>query len=187
MDSAGILAGLLRRLAVPPADLEQMEAYVVSSDGLIIGLALDKASVNWVIGAWCVQKCMEISASEVFPHIEPCTCHGVQTAKNRVKTSKKLSAAISSFSRSSRQVTFDNQLADAAGKIITSTVVRVFERRPEVYKRRADTLLQHLFADGDGYSKSFDAEGNQRVSQFITDIREYMTVVDIGLPDVETA
>ena len=103
-DAFAILEGFLRRCPLPLEDRERMLSLLETCDDMLLGLVIDKASVNWVIGAFLVMLCYALGP-RMLPHIEPCMAHGVATGKSRAPNAIRVSTAVSSFVKKKHAIT----------------------------------------------------------------------------------
>lgn len=182
--ASGILQGLLRRVALPLGDPDAMLAFTRDCDALIICLAIDKAGVNFVLGAW-VYKEVVLPTLGVGLHVEPCGAHALAVAKSRSSNGGRLASAIGSFAKLTKQSKLLEELIDSTAVVVKSSFVRHFSKRPQEYVDRAERVIQALRPVDmqDNALPHTDADGGDLRPAFMKLVVEYLRHMHTGAPE----
>jgi len=183
-DSNHILEGLLRRLPFDVTDLGEMRAMAAKHDVVVVSWCADRASANFLVLDW-LYKQMAVLPNNVWPHGEPCACHGIALVKGRSSSCKKIAGAAAGFAKLMRDSATENALRDTLIELVHNRLVRKYEPRPAILADRAEQLIQELYgSEDDEYLYRTTKSGERVAGPLLRVLRDLFKFVDLD-PDSE--
>ena len=110
---------------------------------------------------------------------EFCVPHGLAVAKSRVVEAKRLATQFSTLTKSLKDSSFKDGLADSIAHVVRTTLRRQNLPRPDVYVERAARMMDAVLGDKADYMFTTRENGTVVEKPWIGAMRDFLAIVDL--------